>query len=150
MLNRELLSRYFEEKNFKEIKKLLLALDQNDIKTTYWWGFYYNDLDNDEYSKYQAKSTFEEIYNSGKANEYVFQELANLTDIKFQRTNILKKGLEKFPKSVELYYDFLEALPLDERLTIFDEIDDKKILSTEINLLKVKTFYELEDYKKWG
>lgn len=137
------------QKKFSEAEEILLKLRKKDPRnevTNYFLGIIYNDFNNPNKSNEKAKRYFGYAIDSDNPIEKAFIKLAHLEKNASHAGRILRKGLEKFPKSVKLYEELLWKTETTKRDSIFEEIARKGITSNNILIIELETHFKQERF----
>jgi len=139
------------EKKFEKAEEILLKWRKSDYKNekiNYFLGELYSDYRFTNRSDQKAKRYFKYAIESKNPIENAYLKLSYLEKNPNHPLRILKKGLEKFPNSIELYENILWRSEISERELIFEEIENKRLFSNEISIIKLETYIALKKYKK--
>jgi tetratricopeptide (TPR) repeat protein len=134
---------------FAKAEDILLSLKQDypkDSFVNYLLGCIYEDYKNPKRDRENAKKYFIYATETEEPIEDAFVQLARLERNKKHSIRILKKGLEFFSSSEDLYFLLATYSDEGERKQIFHEIDKKGISSERIQIMKVETFFDSKEF----
>ncbi|MGA9364674.1 MAG: tetratricopeptide repeat protein [Bacteroidota bacterium] len=138
-----------EKKEFQEAENTLAELGKQGLRSSvvnYFLGIIYSEYDNKEKSIQKAKEFFQYAIDGEQPIEDAFLRLSTLETIRPHSIRILRKGLEIFPKSTELYEKLLLLNKVSEREQIYSEVVAKGITSSTLDSIMLCTFAELSKY----
>lgn len=139
-----------EKKEFREAENTLAELGKQGLRLSvvnYFLGIIYSDYDNKERSVQKAKEFFQYAIDAEQPIEDAFLRLSTLETIRPHSIRILRKGLELFPKSTELYEKLLLLNKVSEREQIYSEALAKGITSSGLDSIMLCSFAELRKHE---
>jgi tetratricopeptide (TPR) repeat protein len=135
-----------EKNEFQEAENTLAELRKQDLHSSvvnYLLGIIYSAHDNKEKSIQKAKEFFQYAIDGEQPIEDAFLRLSTLETIWPHSIRILRKGLELFPRSSQLYERLLLLNKVTDREQIYSEAVAKGITSSDLDSVMLCTFAEL-------
>jgi tetratricopeptide (TPR) repeat protein len=138
-----------EASEFAKAEDILLNLKKDYPKVPviyYLLGCAYDDWKNPNRNEDKAKRYYSYATESEMPIEDAFTQLAQLERNKKHAIRILKRGLEFFSSSEDIYFLLATYSDEVERKQIFREIDEKGISSQRIQIMKAETFFDSKEF----
>jgi tetratricopeptide (TPR) repeat protein len=108
-----------------------LKTSHEDARAYYLWGLICEDYRNPARSVEKAREYFERAIKGDNPVEDAFLSLASLETSTGQKIRILRRGIQKCPRSRTLYRELLDWSTDEDSEAVFKEMIEKRILSIE-------------------
>jgi len=128
------IERLIQKGGFWRAERRLRGLVKRNAMTArayYLWGCIYEDYRNPKRSPEKAREYFELAIEGDDPSEDAFLRLASLETSAVSRTRVLRRGIEKCPKSRALYTELLEWSQDEDSEAVFKEMLERKTASME-------------------
>ena len=147
----EKLNKLLDQKKYSEAEEYLLQIKNYSVElVNFIRGLIYVQPDNPNKSESKAKKCFAYSCDSEEPIENAFIQLSFLEDNRNQAIKILRNGLNKFPNSAKMYENIIIHIYTydSELIDIFEEIENKGVISNKIIMSMLNYYLKKNDYKK--
>ncbi len=147
----EKLIKLLDQKKYSEAEEFLLQIKNFSVeRVNFIRGLICIEPDNPNKSESKAKKYFARSCDSEEPIENAFIQLSFLEKNRNQAIKILRNGLRKFPNSPKIYENIIIRTYRDDSklVGIFEEVENKGIVSNNIIMSMLNYYLKKNDYKK--